>query len=302
LRATVAGTVVRCFIGAVSLPAESDEPEPGVTAEIAEAGLYPTEPDGFAHGLVVLAMGRSFWLVPADSSFRLLVEAPVLPAVREQLAKYDRESAGWPPRALDEGPAAPPDVLPAVGWALVVLAVFIGQVEAPGKFEASGALDGQALFDHGEWWRPFTALFLHADGAHVLSNVLFGLFAFTAVSTTLGRLRGWTLLLLASVLGNCVSAAVHFPEPYRSLGASTAIFAGLGLLTGRALRRAVNVGERHGWRSVYAPLGSGFVLLGYYGAGGLNVDLSAHVAGFACGLVIGFFASSTDTHPIATSG
>jgi rhomboid protease GluP len=286
----------------VSLPAESDAPEPGATADVAEVGTYPSEPDGFAHGLVVLAMGCPFWLVPADSSYRLLVEAPVLPAVREQLAKYDRESAGWPPRALEEGPAGAPDFLPAVIWALTVLAVFVVQVGAAGRFEATGALDGQALFNHGEWWRPFTALFLHADGAHVLSNVLFGLFAFTAVSSTLGRLRGWTLLALASVLGNCVAAAIHFPEPYRSLGASTAIFAGLGLLTGRAVRRAVGAGARHGWRAVYAPLGSGFVLLGFYGAGGPDVDVSAHIAGFACGLVIGFLALSPASEPAAASG
>jgi len=91
-------------------PMPSPELPPAADAErvpddLAEAGVYPTSAAGFDHGLVVLAMGRPYWLVPSDAGFRLLVEPPALEATRAQLECFDRESIGWPPKpAAPEGP------------------------------------------------------------------------------------------------------------------------------------------------------------------------------------------------------
>src|SRR5690606_15365544 len=90
---------------------------------------------------------------------------------------------------------------------------------------AAGALDARALFERGEWWRPLTALFLHADAAHLLSNLMSGGFVLSAVLTTMGRWRGWLLLAVAAVTGNLAAAALHGTGEYRSLGASTGVFA-----------------------------------------------------------------------------
>ena len=60
----------------------------------------------------------------------------------------------------------------------------------------------QALLAGGEWWRVVTALWLHADVAHVVANVVSGLFLFGLVLATLGRARGAALLLAAAALGN----------------------------------------------------------------------------------------------------
>ncbi len=263
-----------------------------VPADLAEAGAYATPGEGFDHGLVVLAMGRPYWLVPSDAGFRLLVEPPALAAVREQLACFDRESLGWPPRPAAGQPAARRfELVAPLLWAVVVLAVFWWQGEQPGRWEAAGALDTQAVFDQGEWWRPATALFLHADLGHLVSNVVSGVFVFAAVIATIGRRRGWLLLALASLAGNFAVAGLNYPGPYRSLGASTAIFAGLGLLTGRAVRGFRRPDHPHSWRAVFAPLAAGLTLLALFGAGGLHTDVGAHVTGFAAGLVLGFAAA-----------
>ena len=263
-----------------------------VPADLAEAGAYATPGAGFDHGLVVLAMGRPYWLVPSDAGFRLLVEPPALAAVREQLACFDRESLGWPPRPAAGQPAARRfELVAPLLWAVVVLAVFWWQGEQPGRWEAAGALDTQAVFDQGEWWRPATALFLHADLGHLVSNVVSGVFVFAAVIATIGRRRGWLLLALASLAGNFAVAGLNYPGPYRSLGASTAIFAGLGLLTGRAVRGFRRPDHPHSWRAVFAPLAAGLTLLALFGAGGLHTDVGAHVTGFAAGLVLGFAAA-----------
>lgn len=269
----------------------SDATNGRVPGDLAEAGVYATATAGFDHGLVVLAMGQPFWLVPSEAGYRLLVEPAALAAVGGQLACFDRESLGWPPRAAVEArPARRLELFTPLLWALVVLVVFWSQGVWPGRWEEAGALDARAVFDGGEWWRLGTALFLHADVGHLVSNLLSGIFVFAAVVSTIGRRRGWLLLGLASIAGNLTVAALNYPGPYRSLGASTAIFAGLGLLTGRAIRVLRRPGRPHPWRAMFAPLAAGITLLALFGAGGLQTDVGAHLMGFAAGLVLGFAA------------
>lgn len=259
--------------------------------DLAEAGVYPTVAAGSAHGLVVLAMEQPYWLMPCETGYRLLVEPQIAAAAREQLRRFDRESVGWPPRPVGENaPTHPVEFATPLLWAAAVLAVFCEQ-GFHSAWLADGAMDAQAVFDRGEWWRPGTALFLHADLAHLLSNLLSGIFVFSAVLSTIGRLRGWTLLALASLLGNLAAAAVNYAAPCRSIGASTAIFAGLGLLTGRAIRVVARSSHPHRWRTMFVPFAAGLTVLGLYGAGGVHVDVLAHLTGFAAGLGLGFAAA-----------
>jgi rhomboid protease GluP len=269
---------------------------PGETAgdpiplDLAEAGVYPTAAAGFEHGLVVLAMGCPYWLLRSDEGYRLLVEPSVLDDVRMELACFDRESVGWPPKPQARGEVSRFELATPVLWAVAVALVYCAQGRWPDRLEEAGALDTQAVFDRGEWWRLGTALFLHADLGHLISNVLSGIFAFSAVFATIGRRRGWLLLALASATGNLAIAALNYPGPYLSLGASTAIFAALGLLAGRAMRTIGQDGSRRSWRAVLAPLAAGVVLLGLFGAGGIHIDVGAHATGFAAGLAWGFCA------------
>jgi membrane associated rhomboid family serine protease len=275
--------------------AGSDDERP--PEDLAEAGVYATSRQGHDHGLVVLAMGLPYCLVAGENGFRLLVEPAQVEAVREQLAKYDRESVGWPPRAAVTKPVLAHLALGTpVIWALAVATVYWAQIEWPGWLENRGELEPQALFVGGEWWRPLTALFLHADLMHLWSNLFPGMLIFAAVCATFGRRRGWLLLGLAAVAGNTAVAALSFPGPYRSLGASTAVFAGLGLLTGRAVRLAWRSEPNGRWREVFIPLGAGFTLLALHGAGGPRTDVAAHLAGFAVGFLAGVLAAWRQAH------
>ena len=259
-------------------------------ADLVEAGCYATTREGFDHGLVVLALGRPYWLVPSTAGHRLLVEADVSAFVRDQLTRYDRESVDWPPRPLPHGPTYGTDLITPLSWALAVLVIFHLQGTRPAWTER-GALDAVAIFDRGEWWRVATALFLHADGAHVISNALSGILLFTAVVKTLGRAAGWLLVAAAALVGNLAVAALAYPGPYHSVGASTAIFAGVGLLTGRMLQVLAGADRRERGRAMFGALGSGVIVLALYGAGGARVDLGAHLAGFGAGLVLGYGAA-----------
>lgn len=256
--------------------------------DLVEIGRYATEREGFDHGLISLMLGHPFWLVPLNESFQLLVEPTAAERVREQLAKYDRESVGWPPRPMPTPTArVRPELATPMLWGLIVLIAFRAQLAWPGLTDA-GAVDSQAIVQRGEVWRVFTALFLHGDLGHLVSNLCSGLLVFSAVTTTVGRARGWCLIALASFAGNLAAALARSPETYRSLGASTAIFAALGILTGRSVRLVLGSDRRQRWPELFVPLATGLTVLGLYGAGGQQVDVLAHLTGFAAGLGVGF--------------
>ena len=269
----------------------TDTEEDLLPDDLMEVGCYATFAAGSGRGLVVLAMGEPYWLVPSAGDHRLLVEPRAFDRVRDQVARYERESIGWPPPPVGEAPPIrETGILTPLLWAVAVAALFHVQNKWP-RITALGLMDARAVFEKGEWWRPVTALFLHADTGHLISNVLFGILVFTAVISTLGRGAGWLLLAGASLTGNLVIAGLNYPAAYRSLGASTAIFAGIGLMTGRAIRRMRHTNHPHRWRAMFAPFAAGLTLLALYGAGGELVDVGAHATGFMAGLVFGFLAA-----------
>ncbi|MSU49504.1 MAG: rhomboid family intramembrane serine protease [Opitutus sp.] len=276
-------TVIAMSSPDASPVAASDPRADGLVA----VGVYPTFASGSEHGLVVLAMGRPYWLMPAGDGFALMVESPGEAEVRGQLARFDRESIGWPPAPIEPDAMRGVDLFTPTIWALVVTSVFSWQQRQP-QIGSAGALDTMALFSGGEWWRLGTALFLHADAAHLVSNAVSGVFVFAAVLSAFGRSRGWQLVALAALAGNLASAALRHAEPYSSIGASTAIFGGLGLLTGRAIQVAHDSTHPHRWRSMFVAFAAGLTVLALYGAGGHRVDLGAHLCGFAAGLAAGF--------------
>ena len=278
-------------------PPEEGELPPG--EGWAEAGAYENAATGFDHGLVALAMGLPYVLrektteAGEGGGYALLVPPEARDVVREQLELFERENAGWPPAPRRE-------VLPgrwrdalffAVLWALGAMGVFAAQTRWP-ELAPSLAMDARAVFSDGEWWRPFTALFLHADAGHLMSNLPGGVFLFAAVLSVWGGARGAALLVASAAMGNLAVGAANFPAEYRSLGASTAVFAALGLLTGRAVRTlfAEHVSSKR-WRALLAPLGAGATMLMLYGAGAgeTRVDVPAHAAGFVAGLLAGVF-------------
>ncbi len=259
----------------------------GLPDGLVAVGKFLSPSEASERGLVILAMGLPYWLMAEPHRFTLFVESDGEPAVRDQLARFECESVGWPPAPVTAGGTT--HGLPMVGpllWALSAIASLWIQQWRP-VWTDFGALDAAALFGRAEWWRPATALFLHSDTGHLVSNLATGLFVFTAVLATFGRRVGWLLLALTSAGGNLASAALHHPALYRSVGASTAIFAGLGLLTGRAIPLVRNSPHPFRWRSLLVPVGAGLTLLALYGAGGPRVDLGAHVCGFASGLLGG---------------
>lgn len=164
--------------------------------------------------------------------------------------------------------------------------VFFFAVQATGRGDvnAAGLMDNQAVHA-GQWWRPVTAVWLHADLPHLAANVTTGLLFLGLAMGTFGPGVGLLASFLAGVGGNLVGLLIY-PDTHRGLGASGMIMGALGLLASQWL-----VLLRHGLTprelAVRGVL-SGcllLVLLGFSPAA--RVDVLAHVAGFATGLVLG---------------
>ena len=72
---------------------------------------------------------------------------------------------------------------------------------------------------------------------------------------------------------------------HTAIGASTAVFAALGILAALTWRHRAPLWQ-HGLRR-WLPLAAGVMLLAYLGVGGERTDIGGHLAGFVAGATSG---------------
>ena len=125
----------------------------------------------------------------------------------------------------------------------------------------------------------------------------------TLVAKMIGPLLGWALILGCGTLGNIFTSRLTYPEPFISLGASTAVFAALGILSGLGVAETLRDHARLPWLRISAPFLAGLILLGWLGggSGGGNSDVLGHVFGFSSGLVAGVAAGALEGKRPATA-
>jgi rhomboid protease GluP len=170
-------------------------------------------------------------------------------------------------------------------YAVLVLVAIHGMIPSEHErhlFISAYGADSDAILN-GEIYRCITALLFHSGWPHLLAN-LAGLALFgTVVATICGWGMGWLLITVSAGSGNFLNAC-WYQHGHLSVGASTAVFAAVGLCS------ALTVGMRmrqsiHSWRA-WIPLGAGVALLGFLGAAP-HTDLMAHLFGFLCGMAFG---------------
>lgn len=170
---------------------------------------------------------------------------------------------------------------------LVLVMAAASSPESRETWHSIGQMNAGQVTD-GQWWRTITALMLHVDVAHLMSNLVYGaVFGFLA-GRILGGGIGWLTIVVSGSLGNALNAAFRGAE-HTSIGASTAVFAALGMLVAHALRPRRDLGQTVMQR--WTPLIGGVVMLGLTGVGGERTDVGAHVAGFFAGLALGAIAA-----------
>ena len=248
-------------------------------------GQSPDERGCTELALVLEARGIAWRHARGVDQWLLSVRAEDAAAAARELNAYRRENA----RA---SALAPPPAVIGSGWfgvasfvaVLLVIAVFAHELTFGIDWLAVGRMDSERLLA-GQAWRALTALTLHVDTIHLLGNVAFGAFFTYFVARYLGGGVGWIAILASGALGNALNGWLTGPD-HRAIGASTAVFGALGLLTAYTWRRGFPRGTTR--RSRFAPVVAGIALLAFTGTAGENTDLGAHLLGFAVGFLIGF--------------
>ncbi|MFT5500493.1 MAG: rhomboid protease GluP [Woeseiaceae bacterium] len=164
-------------------------------------------------------------------------------------------------------------------FTICLVAWLAGEATFDADWFAAGRIDGSLIRD-GEWWRSITALTLHSGLRHLVGNIGFGVLFGLLAGSLAGSGVAWLTILLAGATGNLLNT-VLLDSTHRSIGASTAVFAALGLVAGFSWRARLMSQER--WPYRFGPIVGGIALLAYTGTGDENTDIGAHLSGFVCG-------------------
>jgi rhomboid protease GluP len=155
--------------------------------------------------------------------------------------------------------------------------------ETSADLRTTGMMNGVALA-HGEWWRLFTATWLHADLAHIAMNAVFGFLFLGLVMGRYGPGVGLLAAYLAGVGGNLIAWWVY-DETHRGLGASGVVMGALGLL---AIQSVTLLKQRNAntFRLFASGIFAGVLLFMFLGMNP-EADVIAHCGGFISGLLLG---------------
>lgn len=241
--------------------------------------------------LVLLAVGITCLMTQDAGGYALLVEAEDLTRAQGELRRYADENR--------PAPVAPAAMLHtgSLGSSLVAMAVmWVIALASSRHWLGRDWVDGGALaslpVQTGAWWRAVCALTLHSNIAHLAGNTGFGLLFGTACAALYGPGFGWLLILATGALANLAEA---YALPGASaIGASTAVFAALGLVAARAPlgRQGVRLG--HG---AHAAIVAAALLLALIGTGDDHTDVAGHALGFAVGLATGLALRPVSVFP-----
>jgi membrane associated rhomboid family serine protease len=257
----------------------SQSPQP--LAVVHRAG---TRKECRALALVLDAVDIRYEILAEAGGFALVVADLDETRARAELDAYVQENRDWPAKP----PAVP---LQAAGWggvcgyiAVLLIVDLLVQREAFGFDWFSAGKTRAGLIRQGEMWRAVTALTLHSDLPHLAANVLIGGLIGLFAGQMLGSGLAWGSIMFGGTLGNVLNAWIR-SAGHSSVGASTAVFAALGIVAAYSWKRRRHPGISRLQR--WAPLVGGVVLLGFLGTGGERTDVAAHVTGFLSGLALG---------------
>ena len=143
----------------------------------------------------------------------------------------------------------------------------------------------RGLINDGEWWRFFTAAFVHGGFLHLFFNMYAFLYVSLILEPLLGRFRYLFVYLALAVLSGL--STIYWFSNMISIGASGAIFGLYGVTFAMAATGVLKNRIR------ISLLISIAVFSGYNIGFGIEdgIDYAAHIGGFSWGIIIGLLIS-----------
>jgi len=140
------------------------------------------------------------------------------------------------------------------------------------------------LTQSGQWWRMFTAAFIHIGAFHLTMNMLVLWTGGPLIERLFGQLSFVALYVISAIGGSLTSVALH--PMTTSAGASGAIFGIYGGLIAYLIVCRASLPP--GIRSTMIQSAVTFVVYNLiYGLALPHVDVAAHVGGLLCGFISG---------------
>ena len=231
------------------------------------------------------ALEIPYEIVSVEQQTIIIVPADFVEKAKYELWQYEQENRKPQPRVATITPAYESGVAGVAIYVAIICLVawFAGEALFNRDWFALGSVDGKLIRD-GEWWRTITALTLHSGVRHLAGNIVFGILFGLMAGRLVGSGIAWCGIVVASAAANFLNTSL-LESTHRAIGASTAVFAALGLVSGFVWRAKLMTQDR--WPYRLGPIVGGIALLAYTGTGDANTDIGAHLAGFVCGFVAG---------------
>ena len=247
--------------------------------------------------LVLNAAGISAEAQHQDGWWLLIVLSHDLARSTAEIDAYRQENAVSSTRPSIAFPGYEGGGVAVTVYALVILVIatwdevsaFDVDWQSAGTMEAGKVVGGQ-------WWRCLTALTLHVDVGHLIANLVFGVLFGLIAGRILGGGVAGLAMVIAGALGNFVNAMLRAPM-HSSIGASTAVFAALGMIVFHAIGSGWS--DRQTMMKRWSPLIGGLVLFAYTGIGSERTDVVAHATGFSAGMLVGWIGYQVPPHVLA---
>ena len=172
----------------------------------------------------------------------------------------------------------------AVIWIALSIALRLSDGPRETVLLDAGGLSGP-LIAEGQYWRLFTAMFLHADVLHLLLNSLWLFMLGRMVESLYGGARIALIYLLAGLAGSVTSYILTSTAHAVGVGASGAIFGILGALGSYFVANREALGE-YGRQSFSGILVTSALVL-VFGFLTPGIDNWAHLGGLIGGFAVG---------------
>lgn len=222
-----------------------------------------------------------------------MIPAPVGYQCPECVAQARKEFKQGPGHRVATARGAARGVTATKALLVAILAGFILEVSAGGGNALVQGPSQQHLLDlgalspllvaHGQYWRLFTAMFLHAGLLHIAFNA-YALYLFgTMMEDALGRARYVLIFFVTGFLASVTSYAFGSVEAI-GVGASGAVFGVFGAFIAYNYRRRHLAAAAANLRwAMTLILLNAFLAIGFRA-----IDWRAHVGGLVAGVAAGF--------------
>ena len=174
----------------------------------------------------------------------------------------------------------------SIGLMITNVLVFILSNTIMGWMYEKGAMITEVVLRYGEYYRVFTAIFLHADIVHLMNNMLMLLLLGAIVENYTGHAFFFFLYILSGLFGNMISMAYEIQNnlSWISVGASGAIMGLVGLLVIWLIKNWSSFVHNRSIK-IRLLLLSLFIMQALFFQKGANI--AAHFGGFVTGIVLG---------------